>query len=68
MLKITEGELGDMAYIPNKSLNVHLRDNSFPPAVAGHLENIERYLLSKRIGLLFEDTGQDYVLREKAAK
>jgi len=67
ILELTEGELADMAYIPQAQLRNYLRTNSFPMAVAGHLENIERWVKSSRLGVRFQrGTAQDIVLQEKA--
>lgn len=56
-----------MAYIPQAQLRNYLRTNSFPMAVAGHLENIERWVKSSRLGVRFQrGTAQDIVLQEKA--
>lgn len=68
LLQVTEGELADMAYINGNAFSSYIRDNQFPMPVAGHLENIERYFLAKRVGETFEDTGQDYVLKDRVSK
>ena len=66
ILEITEGELGDMAYAPPISLRANLKKNVFPAAVAGHLENIERWVKQSRLGVRFATpTAQDQILREK---
>lgn len=66
ILEMTEGELADMAYMNPIQLRTALKSNTFPAAVAGHLENIERYIKASRLGVRFEKgTAQDEVLKTK---
>lgn len=66
ILELTEGELADMAYIPSLSFKSYMRANRFPEAVAGHLENIERYVKASRLGVRFKHgTAQDIILKRK---
>lgn len=65
MLELTEGELGEMAYCTPAYLRKYIKENKFHAAVAGHLENIERYTLESRLGCKFEKgTGQDIMFRK----
>lgn len=66
-LELTDGELGDMAYINPSQLRKYLKDNKFPAPIAGHLENIERYF-EERVMRTRTDgpTGQEMILFQKA--
>lgn len=65
MLELTEGELGDMAYSPPSLLKRYLKANKFPDAVAGHLENIERWVKQSRLRIKLPPTAQDQILHDK---
>lgn len=65
-LELTEPELGEMAYVQSTALRGYLKKNMFPPPVAGHLENIERWMLMSKLGIKFKKgTAQDIVLKKK---
>jgi hypothetical protein len=66
ILNMTEGELNRMAYGSPFYLRRWLKDNKFPAAVAGHLENIERWVLQSRLKARFDfPTAQDEILQQK---
>jgi hypothetical protein len=66
ILEMTEGELYRMAYGAPLNLRRHLKENRFPAAIAGHLENIEQWVLNSRLGERFKPTAQDIMLNRKA--
>lgn len=69
VLNMTEGELWRMAYGNPLLLRKSLRENKIPSPVAGHLENIERWVKASRLGVRFEKgTAQDIILQEKVRR
>lgn len=69
ILNLTEGELADMAYIVPIQFRRHMKENKFPAAVAGHLENIERWVKASKLGVRFKKgTAQDIILKQKVSE
>jgi len=66
ILEMTEGELSEMVFMAPVILRKALKENKFPPPIAGHLENIERWVRASRLGVRFKKpTAQDEVLMGK---
>ena len=67
-LKLTDQELGELAYAQSVNLSRYLKENRFPPPIAGHLHNIEAWAKNHLFGVPFQGdrTAQDIILQGKA--